>query len=447
MSLYTAIASKLLFPLHEKLKKHNTVELFKELEASQWKSGDEIAEIQSRNLQQFISTIAKEVPYYRDLFAKRQIDPGSVRTAADLIKLPLLGKSEIREAGDSLKRIGASGFKQSNTGGSSGEPLIFQMGLDRVSHDVAAKWRATRWWDVDIGDLELVVWGSPQELGAQDWVRLLRDKLLRSSLLPAFAMNEENLDRFVETIRSSKPKMLFGYPSSLSLIAEHARSRGVALDDLGIKVVFVTSERLYPHQRATIEAVFSAPVANGYGGRDAGFIAHQCPHGKMHLSAEHIIVELLDPNGDPVAEGESGEVVVTHLNTADFPFLRYKTGDVASFDSEPCSCGRGLPALGEIHGRTTDFITASDGTVMHGLALIYVIREIAEVEKFKIIQQSLTHTEVLLVAHEPLDTPIFEQVKAGFQQRLGTNVNVEVRQVDEIPAEKSGKFRYVVSNL
>jgi phenylacetate-CoA ligase len=83
-----------------------------------------------------------------------------------------------------------------NTGGSSGEPLIFLIGKERISHDVAAKWRATRWWGVDIGDPEIVVWGSPIELTAQDRIRQFRDRLLRTQLLPAFEMSESQARRF-----------------------------------------------------------------------------------------------------------------------------------------------------------------------------------------------------------------------------------------------------------
>ena len=104
-----------------------------------------------------------------------------------------------------------------NTGGSSGEPLIFFIGNERVGHDVAAKWRATRWWDVDIGDTEIVVWGSPIELGTQDRFRAIRDKFMRTELMPAFQMSEPNLDQFVARIRDRRPKMLFGYPSACLL--------------------------------------------------------------------------------------------------------------------------------------------------------------------------------------------------------------------------------------
>ncbi len=207
---------------------------------------------------------------------------------------------------DRLKAENAGTLEKFSTGGSSGEPLIFYRGKERVSHDVAAKWRATRWWGVDIGDPEIVVWGSPIELGSQDRMRLLRDKLLRTELLSAFEMSRRQFAQFTQRIRNFRPRMLFGYPSSLALLAEYAISNGYKVDDLGIKVIFVTSERLYEHQRKAIETAFGAPVANGYGGRDAGFIAHQCPHGAMHITAEDIVVEIVGEGGQVLPEWGKG---------------------------------------------------------------------------------------------------------------------------------------------
>jgi len=217
-------------------------------------------------------------------------------------------------------------------------------------------------------------------------------------------------------------------------------------DQLGIKVVFVTSERLYDHQREVITEAFGCPVANGYGGRDAGFIAHECPAGGMHITAEDIIVEIVDEQGNVQPEGVSGEIVVTHLATSDFPFIRYRTGDIGTLDSIPCACGRGLPLLKEIQGRSTDFVIAADGTVMHGLALVYILRDQPGVKAFKVIQESLEMTQVLLVTEPPFAQQSVEKIVTGFKQRLGASVLVQVSIVDSIPAEKSGKFRYIVSN-
>jgi phenylacetate-CoA ligase len=217
------------------------------------------------------------------------------------------------------------------------------------------------------------------------------------------------------------------------------------MDDLGIRVAFVTSERLYPEQRDQIASTFGCRVANGYGGRDAGFIAHECPHGGMHITAEDIIVEIADANGNIQPAGVAGEIVVTHMATRSFPFIRYRTGDVAILDDRSCPCGRGLPLIREIQGRTTDFVMARDGTVMHGLALVYVVRDLPGIAKFKIVQESVDHTRVLLVVNADFDRGNAQGISAQMAQRLGQGVRIDIEFVDDIPAEASGKYRYVVS--
>lgn len=446
MNLYTSFVSTLLFPLHERLKRHDTVALRRLMEEAQWWSADRLAAFQLQRLRDLLRDVAANVPYYSDLFSRVGFDPVGIQSTADLQRLPLLTKTIIRANTDALRHTHAQGLARFNTGGSSGEPLVFFIGKKRISHDVAAKWRATRWWDVDIGDPEIVVWGSPIELGKQDHLKHWRDKLLRTQLLPAFEMSEPRLDQFIATIRSVRPRMLFGYPSALTHIAKHAQMRGVCMSNLGIKVAFVTSELLYGEQRATISHVFGCRVANGYGGRDAGFIAHECPAGGMHLTADDVVVEIVNEAGQVQPPGVAGEIVITHLSTNEFPFIRYRTGDIGVLGATPCSCGRGLPLLQDIQGRTTDFVVSADGTVMHGLSLIYILRDLAGVKSFKVVQESRALTRVLLVTDDDFASSAVTRIVSGFKQRLGADVSVVVDRVDNIPAEKSGKFRYVISH-
>ena len=438
--------SGFVFPLQERLKGHDTVSRRRALEKSQWWSTDELERFRVKRLRDFLLDVATHVPYYRELFADIRFNPAHVESLADLACISLLDKPLIRANLQLLRSDDARILQRYNTGGSSGEPLIFYMGKDRISHDVAAKWRATRWWGVDIGDAEIVVWGSPIELGAQDRIRQIRDRLLRTKLLPAFEMSAAKLDTFVAEIRAMRPRMVFGYPSALAHIARHAEDRGQRLDDLGIKVAFVTSERLYDHQREQIAKTFGCGVANGYGGRDAGFIAHECPEGGMHISAEDIVVEIVNPAGEVVPAGESGEIVVTHLATREFPFIRYRTGDIGLLRNDRCPCGRGLQMLDKIEGRSTDFVVAGDGTVMHGLALIYILRDLPEITSFKIIQESRQQVRVQIVSALPLTPTIEARIRDGFRARLGKGVDVRIEPVHEIPPERSGKFRYVVSH-
>jgi len=447
MKLYTSLVANFLFPVQEKMKKHNTVAIRKSMDDSQWWPTEKLQELQIERLRKLLLNAQEHVPYYRDCFAAHGFDPRTIESLKDLQKLPFLTKAVIRAEGDRMKSDIAQGLARFNTGGSSGEPLIFFIGNERVGHDVAAKWRATRWWDVDIGDTEIVVWGSPIELGTQDRVRAIRDAMMRTELMPAFQMNEPNLDQFVSRIIARRPRMLFGYPSAISHIAAHARKRGIRLDNLGVKVVFCTSERLYDHQRETISTAFACPVANGYGGRDAGFIAHECPAGGMHITAEDIIVEIIDESGKVQPSGVAGEIVVTHLATSEYPFIRYRTGDIGVLGSAKCACGRGLPLLQEIQGRSTDFVIASDGTVIHGLSLIYVLRDIPGMKAFKVIQETIDLTRVLIVTEPPFEKESVSTIVSGLKQRLGNDVIIDVQRVESITSEKSGKFRYIVSQV
>lgn len=444
---YTRLISSAVFPLQERLKRHDTVRVRREMEARQWWSRERILAVQLERLQALLNDAAQHVPYYQKRFAECGFDPASVTAVGDLQRLPYLTKEIIRAESVALRADDARGLARCNTGGSSGEPLIFYIGAERVTHDVAAKWRATRWWGVDIGDPEIVIWGSPIELGAQDRVRLVRDAVMRTELLPAFEMSEEKVDGFIAQIRAKRPRMLFGYPSAIAHIALHADRRGVRLDDLGVKVVFVTSERLYDHQRETISRLFGCPVANGYGGRDAGFIAHQCPAGSMHITAEDIVVEIIDGEGRVLPPGQAGEIVVTHLATRDYPFIRYRTGDIGVLGEESCTCGRGLPVLKEIQGRSTDFVVAQDGTVLHGLSLVYIVRDLVGVRSFKVVQESLELTRVQLVTDPNFDVADERKIVDGFRRRLGQGVEVAVERVDTIAAERSGKHRYIVSHV
>ncbi len=447
MSLYTRIVSGALFPLHERLKGHDTVRARRALERSQWLPPAELEALRLARLRRLLARAGARVPYYRDLFRRLGFDPERVRALSDLERLPFLTKAEIRAHAEALKAEDARGLAPFNTGGSTGEPLVFWIGRERVTRDVAAKWRATRWWGVDIGDREIVVWGSPIELGAQDRLRELRDRLLRTRLLPAFEMSDARVREYLDTIRRFRPRMLFGYPSAIAHLARRAEAWGLRMDGLGIAVAFVTAERLYEDDRERIARVFGCRVANGYGGRDAGFVAHECPEGRMHITAEDVVVEIVDARGRALPPGEAGEIVVTHLATGDFPFIRYRTGDIGVLDPEPCPCGRSLPVLAEVRGRTTDLVVARDGTVMHALALIYVVREEPGIERFRIVQESLERTVVELVPGHGYDPACAGRIRDGIAARLGPGVTVEVRTVERIAPARSGKHRYVESRV
>lgn len=444
---YGSIVRKVIFPLQERMKGHQTLRMIAEMESDQWLAADALRSLQEHRLQSLVKHAASTTPYYSSLFAQLRLNPADIRSAADLAQLPLLSKEIIRESLEGLKSSRAGQVQRFATGGSTGQPLIFYLGPTRVSSDVAARWRAEAWWGVGIGDREYVVWGSPIELTKQDRVRGLRDRIMRTRLFSAFEMSPATMTAYLDEMERSGCRRVFGYPSSIALLCEHARSHGRDLRKLGVKAVFVTAEYLWDHWRDTISQSFGCPVANGYGGRDSGFIAHECPAGGMHLTADRMMVEIVDEQGRPLPPGQLGEIVVTHFDTAEMPFIRYRTGDMGELSEKRCSCGRGLPLLERVEGRKTDFIVAPDGRVLHGLSLVYVLRELKGIEQFRIVQKTLYDFEIDIVRNPQYDTANEALIREAFSSRLRTRVSVAIRYADKIPSAASGKYRYVISEV
>lgn len=447
MTLYTRLASELLFPLHESLKRHDTRAILRELERSQWYDPARLEALQLSRLRGLLAAVSAQVPYYRGLFRLKELSPGDFETLGALARLPPTDKALIRQHLSGWQAEGAQGLARHSTSGSSGEPLHFLLGKHRISFDIAAKWRATRWWNVDIGDREMVLWGSPLEAAAQDRVRALRDRLLRSRLVPARDLNPGRIDAILDEMRAFRPAMLFGYPSALSRVAFRAREQGHRMDDLGIRVAFCTSEVLRPEWRQVIGEVLGCGVANEYGARDAGFIARECPHGGLHITAEEVIVEVVDEDGQPQPAGVEGDILVTNLAGPEFPFIRYRTGDRGVLSARRCACGRGLPLIERLSGRANDGLVALDGSWVHGSAINHALRELPGLEAYRIVQEARDRVRILLAAGAPLPTAALDTLAHHVRTLLGASLQVEILQVAEIPPEANGKFRHIVCML
>ena len=442
--MYTWLVSKLLFPLHEKLKGHNTVSQKKHLDRMQWGSIEELHVAQTRNLQDLLGKITLFTPFYRSVRRELALSDEDMMATDILRRFPIVTKQVIRDNEDGFISTEARGIQFMRTSGSSGQPFKFGLGLDRIAHDVAAKWRATNWWNVDIGDREAVIWGSNIELGGQSLIKHCRDKLFRSKLFPAQHLDELGLDELFEKLQKFDPAMIYGYPSIMTLLAEHAKKHDKKYQGTSLKVIFCTAEKLYDYQRESIEDVFGAPVANGYGSRDAGFIAHECPQGGLHISAEDILVEVVDDNGQPCLPGETGRLLVTHTRTADFPMVRYDTGDLATLSSKLCGCGRNLPCFDDIIGRSNDVLYATNGSAIHGAYIGNIIREDDAVCHFQLVQENARKFTLSLVSY-PRTSPNINELSDKLKAVLGENIDIESSVVESIPAEISGKYKYIIN--
>ena len=439
------LVRQIIAPLLERMLGRRTFRNLAELERQQWWSGKQIRDLQRRKLRELLEG-AGSASYYARLFAERGLNPRIDDPFMVLRALPLLDKETIRTYLDEMTNVAVPGGVRSfNTGGSTGQPLTFFIDRRRVGYDKAARMLTHGWFGARPGDRELYLWGSPIELTGQDEIKRWRDWLTNELLLDAFDLSAASMDAYIERIRRFDPVSIFGYPSSLVMLAEYAESQGLSLANRSLKAVFVTGEQLDCHQRQTLEGHFEAPVANGYGSRDGGFIAHECERGAMHVIEPNIIIEIVDEDGDTAPAGAVGEIVITHLDAHATPFIRYRTGDMGRLVDDRCRCGRLLACLDVSAGRKTDHLVAADGKLEHALAAIYVLREMPTVGRFRIHQHRDLRVDVEVVAVGRFGSADRERIVRGLQRRLGATIPVSVNVVDAIACTGSGKFRQVVS--
>lgn len=448
--MHPKLVKHLLFPAHEKLLNRPTFSVLAQLENSQWLARGHIEQLQMRRLSGLLRTALAHSPWHAGRIETSGLGIASQRevTLDEFRRLPTMNKTDAASHRDALAwRDVPGGAYRYNTGGSSGQPLIFYYGRARQAADAACRMRARRWWGIDVGEPEVFLWGAPVELNKTDLVKTLRDRLFNQLLLNAFDMSEANMDEYLRRIRRFEPTCIYGYASSLSLLAAHAKSRGQGGEFKRLKVVCATGEPLFPEQRRLIQEVFGVPVANEYGCRDGGLIALESPTGQLLVNSETILLEVLDSQGKPAAPGEIGEAVITNLCSEAQPFIRYRTGDMVRASDASCPAGRGLHVVSEVMGRTTDFIVRPDGAIMHALSVIYVLRAVEGVREFKIIQWSVERLEVLVVPGPAWQDSAKEGIVAQLRRRMESPVRVDINLVDDIPPEASGKHRYVVSRV
>ncbi len=437
-----ALVRRVLLPLHERLKRKPTFARLRELARTQWLSPAELAEYRSARLRRLVGFAYDHVPYVRACMEERGLTPARVQSLGDLERLPFLTRDVLQERFDHLRaRASLPRVHRRSSGGSTGTPVTVLVDMDRMGMGEAGRLRAQGWFGVEPGEREVVLWGTPARLSPAQIVQQVRDRLLNSRLLSAFDMGEEALGRHAAAMLRFQPRKIYGYASACHLLAAHFERHRLR-PPAGLKAVFTTAEPLFDFQRKTIEAAFGCRVAVEYGCRDGGLVALECPEGGLHVFAESMHVEILDPD----AEGR-GEIVLTNFDSLAFPIIRYRTGDIGSLDPTPCPCGRTLPTLRSVEGRRTDFLVTPSGRVLHALAGIYILRESPLVHEFRIIQDAIDHLTIEVVPTGPFTQADARALQAQFGDRFGSDVRVDVVCLDRIARTAAGKFRYVESRI
>ena len=454
MSLHTVFARHVLAPAYDLARGTHTMRHLRELEESQWWPLERIQELQSQRLQRLVEHAYSRVPYYRRVMDEHGLIPSDIRTVADLPKLPILAKADIRAAGDSLisSDFDRRQLRGMRTSGSTGEPLAFYgTRNDQTTFGLARFLRALDWGGVRPGHRHGLLRRAPEHLhGDAKLARRLADKGRRLVGLQYGTFSDEVLTILVDRLNRERLHSIEGSPPVVAAVAAFVRRNNLPAPRLN--AIICGGEQLYPCERRLLKEVFGPEPHSKYSSFEVFEIASECPaHRGLHIHAEDLVVEVVDEEGAALQPGHTGRVVLTNLHSYGVPFLRYEIGDYGAIDTGPCACGRGLPRLVGMLGRTSELIVTNTGNRVFAADIDLEALSSLGVRQYRIVQDEVGKVDVFIVWHTDVGpaarTAGEGHISAALSKSIGDGMLVVVHAVDEIPTSRSGKHQVVVSRV
>ncbi len=445
---FAFINKHIILPLYYMRNRDERLSRLKELEKKQWLPVSEIEKLQFHRLKHLLCYANDNVEYYKQIFNENNFSPEKIQYIEEIQKIPVLTKKLIQENLDMMisKKFIKQELVEDASGGSTGKPTIFFKDRERHLLRRADQIRHDRWSGWDLGQPYAILWGDQKTFSMRTSLKqwIVMKIVERVYPLDAFEITEEKLATFTRVLSSVKPVMILSYANAIYLFAKYLEGREHGIKPKGI---ISSAETLPLYKKELIERVFSCKVLNRYGSREVGLIASECPCQEgLHINSDNVFVEVLI--GDrPVAKGRSGEIVVTDLWNFGMPLIRYKMEDRGSLKEGLCSCGRGLPLLGEVEGRTSDFLVAEDGTLIHGEYFTHLFYGVAGVKQFQIIQENHKNVTVKIAAQDNIDKSSFQNIEKTIKESLGMFVDVKIELLDHIPPAPSGKYLFTISKI
>jgi len=446
--MYEQIFRGVLFPLYEGvIRRRHTDAYLREYEKSQWLDGAALENLRLRKLNALLSHCWDNVPFLQRYWREAGLERQPLRHTSDLASYPTITKQVIADNFSDMRASDIEGaILEKTTGGSTGDPFKFEYTMESYARRTAVMWRGYRWCGSDLGRRTAYVWGTgvpaPGLAGLKERCYHFAFNRL---ILNAFTMTESNLGEYAAALARFQPRVVVGYVAPLVLLARWMLENGVRVPPPD--AVISGAEALTRPDREAIGNAFNAPVFNTYGCREFMLLACECEQRDgLHVSADHLVLETVDDAGSLV-QGESGDVCVTDLHNYAMPFVRYLNGDRATMGARACSCGRSLPLLESIDGRILDVILSPDGRAVPGEFFVYVMLYFPDIRQYQVVQNSLDDLEVRIVPRAEFPASERERLTSKIAERIGTEVRIRIREMQEIPLTASGKRRVTVSNI
>lgn len=431
------------------LGRGDRVASFEQFKRKQYEDPDIIRREQEKKLFDMVDYAIRHVPYYREYASRNNLSISEDTICEDIKKFPILTKEIIRKEGHRLYSDENIEFIYNTSGGSTGEPVRLRQDKSRESY----REYFFSFASYDIGDKELDLWGSERDIlaGSVGIKNKLANRFIyRRRICNSFLMDEDDMRRYVKTINEFKPKIILAYVQSIYELARFIRRENLKITP-PMGGIIASAGTLFPEWKKYIEDVFSCPVINQYGSRETPAIAISCDRGsKLHINTFLNYVEIVDDDGNNLPEDAEGEIIVTNLSNKSMPMIRYQIGDVGSLSSQSsCDCGRNLPLLNHVNGRTVNIFRRRDGATIDGEYFTHLFYGIDAVKRFQVIQNDYDAIDVHIELNEgdKIDDAAVKQIIANIKLVMGDSCMVNWSYEEDLRPTKSGKFLYTISHV
>ncbi len=417
------------------------------LKNAQWWSADQAREYQLTNLKRICTLAYERTAYYRETFSGIGLNPGDIKTVEDFYRIPTIDRGTLRDNLERMCTVPAESSKVDyiSTAGTSGAPLRFYIGSDRSQVEYAyliSSWQRTGF---KLG-MKMAVFRGRVVPENSKGLHHEYDPLLRHHFYSNFHMNDQDMGLYLDHVRTIGPCFLHVYPSSVANLARFLLRSGIEPPQ-NILGIIAESENVYPEQRQMVEEVFKRRYFSSYGHTEKLVAAAECEKStNYHVWPTYGYFELLDDKGHPVTTpGQRGEIVGTGFINTVVPFIRYRTGDYATYLGDHCNeCGRAHPIIADIRGhRVQENLIARDGSLIAWSAVNVHDDTFENVLQFQFYQETPGRALLRIVPAPGFGEKDRERIQQNLGRKFDNRLEFEICTCDAIPLSKSGKAIYV----
>lgn len=407
-----------------------------------------------KKLRVLLTHCGERVPFYRDTFKKLGFDPRAVQSEQDLEALPIITKDVLRE---DYSRFFSDGNTRSYaewmTSGSTGQPFPFRLDRRAITRNTfAALARGRRGWGIEYGTPELMVWSGVRDVSdtfsgrLRALTRRISWRLKNIHLVDTYDLDAAKVHAAYCELLRFQPVVTRSISSGLYRFCQLLEELGLDGRKLGIRHAIYTGEAFPAVQKQLVERVLGCETICEYGCSELGVLGFECPEHRIHLVHENHIFEYRQ-DGLRAQAGDEAELLVTNLSDFVAPLIRYAPGDLVVPSRASCRCGRRAPLIDSVAGRAHAAIRTPSGAVVHGLFFTHLFDDFPIVHRFRVIQKTLFAIRLELTSTEKIPNSALDTILRRVQEVMGQNVDVTVEQVADLPLARSGKFRWIVSEI